>query len=481
MAHVRGREWHTGIAPTFTVTKPAGTAAQDVMFAFQVCDIGSQNDLTAPSGGQTWQLLYASGTFQGRIFLHKIWWKIAGSAEPASYGFTKASGADGVAVVLSVAGADTSVIPQFIAQHVDSLGSIVTKGVGSGPALDIRWAAALPSEEQLTWSADPAWAVQASLNSDVYASGWLGTRELAAGQTSPDMTVSTSFAWIIGGVTIRVASGVTGPVEKTGADSAALSEMVSRTVLLNRTDSAAVIDLAQAGPRADDVADVTEAGTVSASATTTDIASQTEASTITADTGRTEAAGLADVAALQVALARDDAASLVEQANIGLATADSATLSEAASREEIFGPVTFDIAAAVEAAFLSAQNTTGETALLGEAARVDVLRTTADAAALDEQAAAGPGAQEAAAIGEAATVTVLLERTDTAAAAEIASACQPTSASDSAALVEAALVVEIGRAITSADGPHREWGASSGRRLWSADSPRRAWSASTHT
>ncbi|MEV0313537.1 hypothetical protein [Nonomuraea fuscirosea] len=481
MAHVRGREWHTGIAPTFTVAKPVGTVAQDVMFAFQVCDIGRQNDLTAPSGGDAWQLLYGSGTFQGRIFLHKIWWKLAGSAEPTSYGFTKASGSDGVAVVLSVANADTSVAPQFVAQHVDSLSSILTEGIGSGPALDIRWAAALPDGEQLTWTADSAWAVQASLNSDVYASGWLGTRELAAGETSPDMTVSTSFAWIIGGVTIRVASGVTGPVEKTGADSAALSEMVSQAVLLDRTDSAAATDLAQAGPRADDVASVTEAGTVSVSAMATDTASQTEASTIKADTGRAEAAGLTDVAALQVVLARDDAGSLVEQANIGLAAADSAALSEAASREEIFGPVTFDTAAAVETASLSAQITTDETMLLGEAARVAVLRTAADAGALDEEAAAGPVVQETAAIGEAASVTVLLERTDTAVAAEAASSHQPTSASDSAALVEAALVVEVGRAITSADGPHRQWGASSGRRLWSADPPRRAWSASTHT
>ncbi|MER7363289.1 hypothetical protein [Nonomuraea wenchangensis] len=463
------------------MTKPPGTVAQDVMFAFQVADVGAQTDLITPTGGTTWQFLYGSGTFQGRRFLHKVWWKVAGSAEPASYGFAKGNGADGVAVVLSVAEADTAVTPQFLVEHVDSLGSIVTKGVGAGPALDIRWAAALPDGEALTWQANPAWDVQASLNSDVYASGWLGTRELGAGETSPDMTLSTSFAWIIGGVTIRVASGVTGPVEKTGVDSAALSEMVSQAVLLDRTDSAAMIDLAQAGPRADDVAGVTEAGTVSASATAADNASQTEASTITAGTGRAEAAGLTDVATLQVALARDDAASLVEQANIGLAAADSAALSEAASREEIFGPVTFDTAAAVETAALSAQNITDETLLLGEAASVEVLRTAADAGALDEQAAAGPGAQETAAIGEAATVTVLLERTDTGAAAETASSYQPTRASDSSALVETALVIEVGRAITSADGPWRRWGASSGRRLWSADPPRRSWSASTHT
>ncbi|WP_336214809.1 hypothetical protein [Nonomuraea sp. LPB2021202275-12-8] len=480
MAHVRERAWHTGVATSFTVNKPPGTVAQDMMFAFQVADLGAQTDLITPTGGATWQLLYGSGTFQGRRFLHKIWWKVAGSAEPASYGFAKGNGADGVAVVLSVADAETTT-PQFLVEHVDSLGSIVTKGVGSGPALDIRWAAALPDGEALTWEADPTWEVQASLNSDVYASGWLGTRELGAGETSPDMTLSTSFAWIIGGVTIRVASSVTGPTQKTGADSAALSEMVSRAVLLDRTDSAAVIDLAQAGPSAADGAGFTESGTVSAAAAVADIASQTESSTVTADADRTEVAGLADVAALQVVLARDDAAALAEQAHIGLATADVAELGETSSREEIFGPVTFDLTAAVEAASVSAQSDSDETLAFAESAHVDVLRTAADAGALNEEATAGPSADETAAVGEAASVTVLLDRTDTAAVTDTGTSSQPTSASDSAALIETSLVVEVGRAITGVDGPRRQWGVSSARRQWSADPPRRTWSASTHT
>ena len=93
---------------------PAGVVSSDYLICVHTCDLnGSLAGLTAPAG---WT---AQGTGGSRsdVGYMKVWTKVTGSSEPASYSFASPVGADTSAVIIASSGQDTSaplaVVPTF--------------------------------------------------------------------------------------------------------------------------------------------------------------------------------------------------------------------------------------------------------------------------------------------------------------------------------------------------------------------------------
>ncbi|MFI6819272.1 hypothetical protein ACIBG7_43275 [Nonomuraea sp. NPDC050328] len=92
----------TGTTGSTTVDKPSGTAAGHRLIAVQFSDVGTLGDLGNPTGGAGWGTPIASRTEGDDTLQSKVWAKTAGGAEPATYGFTQNSGADGVIFIIAV-------------------------------------------------------------------------------------------------------------------------------------------------------------------------------------------------------------------------------------------------------------------------------------------------------------------------------------------------------------------------------------------
>ncbi|MEV2277702.1 hypothetical protein AB0I72_19150 [Nocardiopsis sp. NPDC049922] len=163
-ASIRSVSSAESASASFSVTKPAGAVAGDILVAFQASNLGDSADLGAPTGGATWQQLGSTLT-GGTGQLHtKVWWKEASGSEPASYGFTQASGADGCVAIAAVQGGDAAVTPvvgTFSPFSDDT--EIPTPGVTPTNADDVelRWVSAqytTPPPETLVKTYDATWS-----------------------------------------------------------------------------------------------------------------------------------------------------------------------------------------------------------------------------------------------------------------------------------------------------------------------------------
>ncbi|GHH67655.1 hypothetical protein GCM10017673_15010 [Streptosporangium violaceochromogenes] len=133
---------------SLTVSKPAGTVQGDILLAFQSDDDGVLSDMATPTGGATWQLL-ASRSDTGTIgTLTKVWWKVAGSSEPSTYGFTFRAGTiSGVVTVVAVR--DGAAATPVVAQVSSGTGTTVnTPGLTppDSASLEVRYAAVADDE-----------------------------------------------------------------------------------------------------------------------------------------------------------------------------------------------------------------------------------------------------------------------------------------------------------------------------------------------
>jgi hypothetical protein len=476
----------SGTSTSFTCAKPTGTVTGDILIALHACDAGALSSMGTPSGGSTWQPLTARQWDVGEDPGTKLWWKTAGASEPATYAFTQGSGSDGVAIIAAISGATQVIVsaqsgyytPGVFATALPTPG-IVPNGTDD---IELRFVTSPAGGVETLTSPSGMSSGAISIQSGKYTCGAAAYRQLTSSSPTTTLTFGASPGLSLAhGFTVAIQSAATTPVAKSGSDSAALTEQANVSVMLLRSDSAALTDNAQASLLVSEQANLAETITVASATATADTATAMETVSTAAVVLRPDAATLGEAEQLTATAGRNDTSSVVEAAAIGLSISDQVTLAEITSKEEILGPVTADQIAVNDAASTSALLGTGDTAAVAEQARVDVLRAATDSAALNELAAAGPGVGETAAVAESANVTVLLDLSDAALLADAGSAAKPTSASDSAALIETALVVEVGRAITGVEDPRRQWGASSGRRQWSVDSSRRTWSASTHT
>lgn len=125
----------SGDTSSLTVSKPTGTADGDLMFGFQCSDYGTYANLTAPAG---WSLL--TGLDRGSNLLHfKVWSKVA-SSEGASYVFPQGSSVDGVIILATLRGVDTTAAnwlyatPAWAANSTSRVAASVS-GAASGAVL----------------------------------------------------------------------------------------------------------------------------------------------------------------------------------------------------------------------------------------------------------------------------------------------------------------------------------------------------------
>ncbi|MEU4576603.1 hypothetical protein [Nonomuraea sp. NPDC023979] len=98
----------SGTTGSFTVAKPVGTLSGHRLIAFHFCDVGTLGAMGTPTGGGSWGTPLSTRSEGDDTLQAKVWAKTAGGSEPASYGFTQASGSDGVVILVAVRNWDTS-------------------------------------------------------------------------------------------------------------------------------------------------------------------------------------------------------------------------------------------------------------------------------------------------------------------------------------------------------------------------------------
>lgn len=172
----------SGTTASYTCTKPPGTANGKRMIAIASADVGLDTDLTI-TGGSSWGTPILSRSMGEGTIQTRVWSKIAGAAEPASYTLGQASGADGICAIAYLDGADTSTTP--VADYVSNPERLLftTPGItlfGSND-LDIRWAAGNGAGQSgLQWQSptEAGYTEYADKQSQSYTSGVMAARSL---------------------------------------------------------------------------------------------------------------------------------------------------------------------------------------------------------------------------------------------------------------------------------------------------------------
>lgn len=184
MATLRSVSSTASNSESFTCPRPAGTAAGDVLLAFQTAGAPDYDGMTTPTGGgTTWQLLRARNAFDWGG--SKVWWKVAGPSEPARYNFRQAIGyfdsVDSVVAIVAISDSDGS-IPR-VASTDDSLvcpAAIAT----TAPGVTVRWVATLLSDGDASWGTPSGHTKQVdrsvSSTSELTTSAILATRSRTA-------------------------------------------------------------------------------------------------------------------------------------------------------------------------------------------------------------------------------------------------------------------------------------------------------------
>jgi hypothetical protein len=180
----------------FTCPKPPGVQQGDVLIAFQTCDAVGDGDMSVPTGGTTWQLLGQRAEIEWAGT--RVWWKVAGASEPATYRFTQ-SGVDpefpflfsgGVVAIAAIAGADgTTPLIASLENGADNNVGCPSVAATNAPGVTLRWAAA--ANNSGTWTPPPGHAEQADRRQDGSTAS-LATRT----RTTAGSTGTASFTYI---------------------------------------------------------------------------------------------------------------------------------------------------------------------------------------------------------------------------------------------------------------------------------------------
>lgn len=245
---------------SLAVTKPSGTASGDVLVAVAWQDSdGNANlaNLTPPAG---WTQSGSNITSSSTSPCGKVWSKVAGGSEGASYTFGIASGSSAVISMLAISGANTDTpIAVAATANTGSGTSVVAPSISpsSGDLLVCSFAAQSGS---ITWTPPSgmteqvdqttAW-VGAEVATLVLSSGGATGTKTATAAASPSgnwRTVSLAVSGTIaksGSVlaTIRLAATRTGQPNRTGVTTAPLVLAATRTAAQARSGSPAAAAL----------------------------------------------------------------------------------------------------------------------------------------------------------------------------------------------------------------------------------------------
>ncbi len=464
---------------SFTITKPAGVATNDILIMVQAADRGSTADMATPTGGTTWQLLDsidATSPF-GALQVVRLWWKRAGSSEPSSYSATQRNGSDGTCMIVAVKDASTTATPVFARLTTGTDPNINTPGItpASGSDLEVRLVGAYPDSGMSLSFTPPAGYTSIT---GAQSRTWTAIGGASKALTSNAATSVQTFAAPSGavlewrfGFTVAIAAAVTGPplVDKTASDAGTLVEASQVTVQL----AAFPKDAADTGTLA-------EAATVEADTATSDTGTIAEAVTVEADLAASDTATLVESAHLAIGWQATDTGTLTEtaQVQVQVQSADTGTLVEQTVTDETVGPVASDFAALVETATVDATTAAADTGFLVESAQVEVLKFADDTASLVEQVVGIElGSSDSGTLAEAVQLDAAVTAADSGTLTDDALVVAPKFATDSGALIETAEVTNLGRDIVAAGPVSRRWSARSPQHKYSAGEPRRAWRA----
>jgi hypothetical protein len=174
---------------TFTVNKPAGTAAGDVLLAFQV--VNSTTAPAAPSG-----FTQQESTTSGATSELYVWFKQAGGGEPASYTFSNPAGmVESHVWLLAIQNAQAA--PDPGANDPTSFGATATTNSYTTAASNEMVVVGFHSPASTTWTVgagltDVGTLADANLSLDV---AWR-TRAAAGTYAGESATLDSTNYWI---------------------------------------------------------------------------------------------------------------------------------------------------------------------------------------------------------------------------------------------------------------------------------------------
>jgi hypothetical protein len=268
-------------AGSFNCTKPSSVTSDIMLVLCHLSTAGVLADMGTPSGGTTWLPLDSSLWVNPNGGGVKIWWKIAGGSEPASYGLTQNSGGRGSCSIVAVQdpGTGTPVVDHSGASgNTTSLTTPST--VPNGPDdFEIRFACGRANGFQTVSFTPPAgFDERTDITSSIgLASQSAATRTLSSGGPTGthDFALSAPLTNYLG-FTVDVASTVT---FKSVGDGGGASDGTTTSVVAALAEAGSTAEQLTVVPMAVllDVATAAEALASGASLTVADSASAAEA------------------------------------------------------------------------------------------------------------------------------------------------------------------------------------------------------------
>ncbi|MFI7113945.1 hypothetical protein ACIBK9_47045 [Nonomuraea sp. NPDC050227] len=176
------RSWTQGIGPntaTWQVNAPTGVTAGMSLLAFLSVDGGGVANIT---GGGTWQQIgHIAGT-PGVLTAVDVWWRLGTNAEPSQYTVNQAGTADGVCVVVAIAGAVTTQPQVGLGNAFTNSQAAISPSIvpATSSGLEFRFAAGTPSNVAVSWSTPVGFDELADIQSEDDVSGQVVWRRVSS-------------------------------------------------------------------------------------------------------------------------------------------------------------------------------------------------------------------------------------------------------------------------------------------------------------
>lgn len=172
----------SGTTGSFTCPKPAGTLNNHKMIAILFSDVGDTTTQTL-TGGSSWGTKLTTRSYGTDTIQSSIWHKTAGGAEPSTYTFGQNTGADGVAIIVTVQNADLVASPVFSATDnivTDNFNTLGVVPAGTND-LEIRVVGGTWPDGLTTWGPPVAAGYTAYVDkqSQTYTSACLAAKQLS--------------------------------------------------------------------------------------------------------------------------------------------------------------------------------------------------------------------------------------------------------------------------------------------------------------
>lgn len=203
-----------GTTGAWSVAAPAGDLEGQVLLLMHVADAGDIVNMGTPTGGTPWTLVQDAENLNNLgDGAARLWRKVGGAAEPASYGLTQSVSADGAAIVIAIAGGDSSSLTSSeLSASVKTNNNRIPTPARTMPApggLDIRLAANV--FDAGTWTAPTDWTLIAGSVSTPFVSTGAAARSVTISQGTEDMLLSSSTTLGYLGVTVTLPGTEIGP------------------------------------------------------------------------------------------------------------------------------------------------------------------------------------------------------------------------------------------------------------------------------